>query len=285
MKNFINFVLNLIIAVALSFSFVYALTTTLNMTYGVKDVLIPVCLVVVIASIALGSKLSVKISAIVSVFAVAGGFIYFLKKPFVFKLVYNKAALVFLWFVGYVNREVPLNAQYQRYTLLVLSIIISLIVYIFAVKKFSFHLLLIGGVSLFVAQWMLDYFVNDLPFYVFVFFILICYFKHIYLRNTKVGKGATRQAPAAFLILSAPLCAVVFILAYYMPASDKPIEWDWMDSKIASVNDYIKTRLDIGNSGYFTISSAGFGDDSTRLGGNIHLGGFSRGKHIFKWSN
>lgn len=274
MKNVINsvisYVVNIIIAIFLSFSFVYALTTTLRMTYGANDVLMLVCFVSALCSIAFASRLSVKIFAVASALAVAGGLFYFLKKPSLFNLVHSRTVSTFLWLEGYINGEVALSMEYQNYTLLAFSLVISLAVYLLTVKRFNFYVLLIGGVSLFVAQWMLEYFVSYLSFYVFVFFILVCYFKHIYLRNTEAGQSASRQAPASFLLLSAPLCALIFLLAYYMPASDKPIEWDWMDSKLQSVQSYVKTGLNIGTE-YFEISSTGFGEERLRLGGNVRL--------------
>lgn len=271
MDSFTRYVINLTISVFLSFSFTYALTTTLKMTYEAKDVFLLVCFASVIYSIAFASRLLVKISAVASVLTAAGGLFYFLIKPSVFKLVYSKTVATFLWLKSYINGEVPLSTEYQIYTLLALSIGISLAVYLFTVKKFNFYVLLIGGTSLFAVQWILDYFVSYLSFYVFVFLILVCYFKHIYLRNTAIGQSTSRQAPAVFLILSASMSALVFLFAYYMPASDKPLEWDWMDSKRTLAQGYVQSRLNIGNTEYFAISSTGFGEESSRLGGNVTL--------------
>lgn len=266
----VNYLVNLIIAVALSFSFVYAFTTTWKMTYGAKDVLICVGIISVVCTIAFGSRLAVKISAGASVFVVLGGLYYFLKKPSLYDLVYSKVVSANLWLQGYINGELPLNQEYQEYIFLGISIAISFIVYIFAVKEFNFHVLLIGGVSLFAAQWIIDYFLIYFSFYIFVFFILICYLKHIYLKNTK-GQSPSRQASGAFLLLSVPISALVFLFAFFMPASDKPIEWDWMDSKIESTQSYIERKLNNSNTEYYTIYSTGFGENSLRLGGNVTL--------------
>lgn len=270
-NNFIRYVVNLIIAVFLSFSFVYAFTTTLKMTYGAKDVFFLVCFASIICSITFASRLSVKIFAVASALAAVGGLFYFLKKPSVFQLVYSKTVSAFLWLEGYISGQVPLSMEYQKYALVALSIVISLAVYIFAVKKYNFYVLLIGGAALFAGQWMLDYFVSYFSFYIFVFLILVCYFKHIYLINTAAGQSASRQVPAAFLLLSVPICVLVFIIAYFVPARDAPIELNWMDSKIGSAHGYVKTRLNIGNTEYFAISSTGFGEDGSRLGGNVTL--------------
>ena len=273
MKNLnknINYVVDVIIAVFLSFSIVYALSVTWEMTYSAKDVLILISLVSVGYSIALANRLSLKITALASALVGVGGLLYFSKNPSVIDLVYIKITSTFLWFTGFINKVEPLNMEYQNYVLLALSMGVSLIVYIYTVKRFNFYVLLIGGVSLFVAQWLLEYFIIYLSFYVFVFFILVCYFKHIYLKNTAAGQSSSSPAPAGFLLFSAPICALVFLFAYFMPASDKPLEWNWMNTKISSAQNFVQTNYNI-ESEYFSIYSTGFSEESSRLGGNISL--------------
>ena len=160
MKNLnknINYVVDVIIAVFLSFSIVYALSVTWEMTYSAKDVLILISLVSVGYSIALANRLSLKITALASALVGVGGLLYFSKNPSVIDLVYIKITSTFLWFTGFINKVEPLNMEYQNYVLLALSMGVSLIVYIYTVKRFNFYVLLIGGVSLFVAQWLLEY--------------------------------------------------------------------------------------------------------------------------------
>ncbi len=264
MKNWINpcmsYVINLIIAASLSFSFVYALTSALSMTYEAKDVFLLVFFASILCSIVFMNRLSQKIFAGALVLIAAGSLFYFYFKSSAFKLVYSKTIATFLWLKSYINGEVPLTPEYQLYTLLALSIAISLAVYLFTVKKFNFYVLLVGGMSLFAVQWILDYFVSFLPFYVFVLLILVCYFKYIYVRNNATVQRTSRQAPAAFLLLAAFMSALVFLFAYYMPASDQPLEGEWMQAK-----------LNISNTGYFVTRSTGFSEESSRLGGNITL--------------
>lgn len=259
------------LAIALSFSFVYALTTALSMTMGVKEVLIAVSINLLIYSLAFGTKLALKISICVSMVASIAGLVYFVKNPMLFNVVVAKAAEVFFWFISYMKYEALLSDYYQNYLLLVLSIGVSLAVYLFAVKRFNFYVLLLAGVNLFVAQWILQYFASELSFYLFVFFILVCYFKHIYIRNNKLSKADAYQKSSHFILLAVPICALVFILAWYMPAPQTPIEWKWMDSKIGPVQDYVKTRFNIANSQYYDLSDTGFNENGTRLGGNVRL--------------
>jgi Transglutaminase-like enzymes, putative cysteine proteases len=269
-SSLINYSVDFIIAAALSFSFVYAFTSTLEIDYSAKNVFFLVCFVLAIYSILFINKLAIKISVAFIVFAAVDSIFYYYINPQEFKALYNKIVLIFSWLRKFNAGGALLGREYQKYILIVLTLIISLAVYIFAIKKFNFYILLIGGVSIFAAQWIIGYFVIYFSFYVFLGFILICYFKHIYVRNSKKS-NILRAAPGKFLLFSMPICAIVFILAYYIPANEKPMKWSWLDSKIEFVDRYIKSNFIVGNSEYFSINSTGFGKDSTKLGGNIFL--------------
>lgn len=269
-NSLINYSVDFIIAAALSFSFVYAFTSTLEIDYSAKNVFLLVCFILAIYSISFINKLAIRISVTLIALIAVGNIFYYYIKPQAFKELYSKIVLVFSWLRKFRHGGALLGMEYQRSILIVLALIISLVVYIFAIKKFNFYILLIGGVSIFVGQWMIEYFIIYFSFYVFLSFILICYFKHIYIRNARKS-DALHGKTANFLLFSVPICAIVLISAYYMPASEKPIQWSWMDSKIEVVDRYIKTYFNVGNSEYFSINTTGFGKDGTKLGGNISL--------------
>ena len=269
-NSLINYSVDFIIAAALSFSFVYAFSSTLEIDYSAINVLMLVCFILAAYSISFVNKLATKISVTLIALAAIGNIFYFYVNPEEFKEFYTKIVMVFSWIRNFNPGEALLGMEYQKYILIVITLIISLAVYIFTIKKFNFYILLIGGVSIFAAQWMIGYFVIYFSFYVFLSVILICYFKHIYVRNSRKS-DALQAATANFLLFSVPICAIVLISAYNMPASEKPIQWSWMDSKIEAVNIYIKTNFNIGNSEYFSINSTGFGKNGTKLGGNISL--------------
>jgi Transglutaminase-like enzymes, putative cysteine proteases len=269
-SSLINYSVDFIIAAALSFSFVYAFTSTLQIDYSAKNVFFLICFVLAIYSILFINKLAIKISVAFITFAAVDSIFYYYINPQEFKALYNKIVLIFSWLRKFNPGGALLGREYQKYILIFLALIISLVVYIFTIKKFNLYILLVGGVSLFAAQWITGYFVIYFSFYVFLSFILICYFKHIYVRNSKKS-NVLRTATGTFLLFSLPICAIVFISAYYMPANEKPMKWSWLDSKIEVVNRYIKSNFNIGNSEYFSINSTGFGKNSTKLGGNISL--------------
>ncbi|WP_160686941.1 transglutaminase domain-containing protein [Clostridium sp. C2-6-12] len=269
-SSLINYSVDFIIAAAMSFSFVYAFTSTLEIDYSAKNVFFLVCFVLAIYSILFINKMAIKISVALIAFAAVDSIFYYYINPQEFKGLYGKIVLVFSWLRKFNPGGALLGREYQKYILIVLTLIISLAIYIFVIKKFNFYILLIGGVSIFAAQWIIGYFVIYFSFYVFLGFIIICYFKHIYVKNAR--KSHVLQASTAiFLLFSVPICAIVFFSAYYMPVSEKPMKWSWLDSKIELVDRYIKSNFNVGNSEYFSINSTGFGKDSTKLGGNISL--------------
>lgn len=269
-NSLINYSVDFIIAAALSFSFVYAFSSTLEIDYSAKNVFLLVCFVLAIYSILFINKQAIKISLTLIAVATVGGIFYYYINPEEFKELYSNILLVFSWLEKFRHGEALLGIEYQRAILIVLVLIISLVVYIFAIRKFNFYILLIGGMSIFVGQWMIKYFIIYFSFYVFLSFILICYFKHIYLRNAR-RSDALQGRTACFLLFSIPICAIVLISAYYMPVSEKPIQWSWMDSKVEAVESYIKANFNVRNSEYFSINSTGFGKDGTKLGGDISL--------------
>lgn len=269
-NSLINYSIDFIIAAALSFSFVYAFSSTLEIDYSAKNVFLLVCFILAIYSISFINKQAIKISVTLIALSAVGSIFYYYIKPQAFKELYSNIVLVFSWIRKFTQGEALLGMEYQRFILIILALITSLAVYVFTIKKFNFYILLIGGVSIFVGQWMIGYFIIYFSFYVFLSFILICYFKHIYVRNTRKSEEL-QAATANFLLFSVPIGAIVLISAYYMPVSEKPIQWSWMDSKIQVMDRYIKTNFHVGNSEYFSINSTGFGKDGTKLGGNISL--------------
>lgn len=269
-NSLINYSVDFIVAAALSFSFVYAFSSTLEINYSAKNVLMLVCFILAVYSISFANKLAIKISFTLIALTAAGSIFYYLIKPQVFKGLYGKIVLVFTWLRNFRHGEALLGMEYQKSILIVLAIIISLVIYIFTIKKFNFYILLIGGASIIVGQWIIGYFIIYFSFYVFLSFILICYFKHIYVRNARES-DVLHAETANFLLFSVPICAIVLISAYYMPSSERPIQWSWMDSKIEAMDRYIKTNFNIGNSEYFSINSTGFGKEGSKLGGNISL--------------
>lgn len=77
MKNYtnslMNFSVDFIIAAALSFSFVYAFSSTLEINYSAKNILMLICFILAVYSISFANKLAIKISFTLIALTAAGG--------------------------------------------------------------------------------------------------------------------------------------------------------------------------------------------------------------------
>lgn len=88
---------------------------------------------------------------------------------------------------------------------------------------------------------------------------------HIYNKKS-VQESNDFASLSSFIILAVPVALLVLFLTSVIPASQKPIEWKWLDEKI---NTAFSNRSNIFGSDYFSLSTTGFGSSSNKLGGNI----------------
>jgi len=242
----------------------------MNFTVRADEIMLLAFLASLAYSVIFLNRLSLKISGIIFGAAAIVGAIYFLCDTELFKSFVNTAFSAVHWLTDYISWAAKLDNRYEDLVACFLSILVPLPVYVFTAKKFNFYVLLISGAGLFASQWMLDYFVSYLPFYVFLFLIIVCYFKYIFVRSSSAGPNDF-AAPAFFTMCAAPVCGLAFLLALSIPASDKPIEWEWLDSKIVAFYDFLNSRLGHYTVEYFSLASTGFGDGSGRLGGKVKL--------------
>jgi hypothetical protein len=130
---------------------------------------------------------------------------------------------------------------------------------------------MITGTALFVVQCSYSIVSSLVPFYIFLVAASMVYLKHIY--QSKLSKGPHDYAkPAQIALWSLPVCILIIALSYTVHASDKPIEWKWLDKKIISVYNYFKKNFDYETFDYFSLSSSsGFGDRNNILGGRVRL--------------
>jgi hypothetical protein len=183
----------------MSFSFVYPFTTTLGFTYTPIKVSAIILVFLLLFSILLINRIITKITVIsvisggviLSIYALFTGLMSSFIKPFI-------------WLSNYIYEIEPLNESYASIVTFVFCFIFSLIVYIFTVKKFNFYIITLTGISIFCAQWILDYFVEEkayISFYTFVISIVIYYLLHIYNKKS-VQESNDFVTPSSFIIFT-----------------------------------------------------------------------------------
>ncbi|MFZ5986744.1 MAG: transglutaminase, partial [Bacillota bacterium] len=270
-KKFTDFLAKLVLAVLMSFSLVYPLTTTLMFPYKAYEVFGLVSVILIVYSILFINKLVSRISlslilsalVLVLIYFITFGKIYYITDPII-------------WLNKYINEIESYKNDYIFFITLLFSIGLSLLVYVFTIKKFNFVIIALSGIVLFSTQWMFNYFVNKayISFYTFILSILAYYLMHVYYKKS-LQDSNDFVSPSGFILGIAPVCALVFVITNSMPVSSKPIEWKWMDEKINFVyNHFTDKGSDYGKGqtiGYFSLSSTGFGGENNTLGGDVRL--------------
>ena len=264
-----NYIINFILSVLLCFSFLYALTTSLSFTYGAFSMILSIALFILLYSIIFLNRLSLLSSGIILGIFILFCTVYLLKTGIFFDFINGITRLV-SWLPDYISGNEYLNEKYAMYVTLFLCALVSLPIYFFTFKQFNFYILLASGAGIFVSQWILDYFVSYEAFYIFLFLIVIYYFKHVYNYKTK-HETSDYAAASIFTVWLAPVSAVIIFFSFLIPGSDKPLEWKWLDNKITAVNEYFNTNYKYQAFDIFSVSTAGFGESNGKLGGKARL--------------
>lgn len=262
-------ILSNILSILTSFSMVYALVYTLSFQISPLFLLLIITVITALYNVIFYNRYTILFSSILVLVTFFVRFIFFASRGIISDAV-NKMQVIFYWFLDYVNGYENLNNDYAFWIALVITAAIALLVYIFTVKCFNFYTILSGGILIFVMQSMLNYLISCTSFYMFLALMLLYYFKHIYIRNSLREKN-DYITNSSFIILSIPLAAIIFLTAFFLPKSNKPIEWEWLDQKINTWFEFYNDKFHFTSYDYFSISSTGFGKDNERLGGKVAL--------------
>ncbi|HEX2944558.1 MAG TPA: transglutaminase domain-containing protein [Clostridia bacterium] len=263
---------DILLAMLVTFSIVYALISSLCLPYPVLNVL----LLVVLSTVLFAAMFYNKTASIISFSGI--GLVLLISMIYtLFGAGIDKVSEFFedyyFWLSDFILYPDPVNvnAAFQLLTVIPLCIIVSLFSYCFILRKFRFFVVLIAGIAIFGVQWSYGIVSSLLPFYLFLIATLMIYLKHIY--QGKLSKSPNDYAsPSQIALWSLPVCILIIALAYTIHASDKPIEWKWMDKKIVSVYNYFKKNFDYETFDYFSLSAtSGFGDRNNILGGRVRL--------------
>lgn len=256
----------------MSFSLVYPLTTTLGFPYSSFRILGLVIFILFIYSVLFANRNVSRISVPLAIISMAAGIVFLAVKKDLAYIIQP-----FQWFTKYIYDEAILpDNYYPLFITVILALSLTLLVFIFTMKKFNFIIILSSGTAIFVSQWILNFFVPSayISFYTFVISILAYYLVHIYRKKSLENSNNDFASPSKFILGIAPICVVIVFLANSIPVRSKPIEWKWLDNKINSFYNQLGFgTLGKGSAGfdsdYFSFySTAGFGNDSN-LGGNI----------------
>ena len=257
------------LAQLLSLSFVLALTTSLGLDYPHLKIYMMILAATTLFSIAFINRLSACIGGALAVLAVIAA-IFVIAFKTGFEKFLDFLDDYFYWLSDFIVNSGTPDRTYQLITIVAMCALLSLLTYLFTVKKFLFFILLIVGSAIFVIQWSFNLTTNMLPFYIFLPGILILYFKYVHARKSAATSNEYLNT-GFFTLWIIPVCVAAVLLAASFHASDKPIEWKWLDQKINSVYNYFNKNFDYEVFDYFSVSSSGFGGKDNLLGGRVRL--------------
>ncbi len=269
-KNMTGKIPDILLAFVTSFSLVYALTSSLCLTYHpMKLLLLVILCVTALIGCFLNRKTTVA-TIIILVSALSAGVLYIAFRIGIKDVLFFLDGY-FYWLGDFIQYPGVPDPLYQTITVMVLSLLMSAFSYIFMIRRFSFYVLLAAGMGLFTVQWSYRIFSSMIPFYLYLLVTFMAYMKHIsILKGRKTEHDYVKSGMA--MIWGLPVCVFIIILAFTMHASDKPIEWKWLDQKIVSAYNYFSRNFDYEAFDYFSLTnSSGFGDRNNILGGRVKL--------------
>ncbi|MCX7748994.1 MAG: hypothetical protein N2645_19215 [Clostridia bacterium] len=268
-----NTVYKYILSLLMSFTFVYALAaslwSTFKHTYTHTDLALSVLLSFVLISIIFFNKRTLIVSGSILALALIAFIAYsFYNAQWSLYLdIFNEFTL---WVQNFVNKRASLTLIYEILMMSLMSFGITLLVYYFTVKKYSFLVIALSGVAIFSSQVILKYIVSYPAFYSFLFLALIYYLLHIYFKNASKEYN-DYISPYKFALWAIPLCLTVLLVSFMIPARSKPIQWKWLDTKVRYVNNLFYPKKNYNVFDFFSLSSSGFGEGDTKLGGRVRL--------------
>lgn len=179
----------------------------------------------------------------------------------------------FIWFVditnGYKDISVPL---FTTITVLSITFIITLFVFIFTIKFYNFYVTTILFFSIFFVQLQLNISGSDLSFVLFIFSFLLYYFFYILQKRDK-EKTYDAGNRLKYLIYTLPVCIMVIAITFLFPLNQGRFSIPWLDTKIDKSIDGIINKfsnVDVSSFDYFSFGISGFGK-TDKLGGNLKL--------------
>jgi len=264
----VNYTVNIILCILTSFSMVYALTSTLNFhDYTPAVILKYISVMTAVFAIVFYNKLSFISSIAIAAISLP---IAFLKSEGNARLVSIPGIQEYIsWMEGYTAGYYLLDKTYEAFTVFLLCFFITIAVYVLTCKWHDIFGVLVGGTALFVCQWILDYFVSYLSFFIYLFVIVVYYFRFVHLRRFK-KKNNEYSDSALFSLNVMPVSLIILLTAAVIPAKKEPLNISWLTKNVNRIVNYVNERVFINDQNqYFSISSSGFGDGSL-LGGSVN---------------
>jgi hypothetical protein len=174
----------------------------------------------------------------------------------------------FNWIVNFLYGDNKIDKTYLIIFTIMVNLLISGLAVLFIYMRFNFYIILLSGITMYFIQVINDIVVDVFSLYLYIFIILIYFFKYVY-NNKKLIENNSYTDYSSFSLLTVPLCLII-VLIIGISASDKDfIKTDWYEEKINYISELIFPS-EFDPTEYFDLNSTGFGE-SNKLGGDVKL--------------
>jgi hypothetical protein len=271
LKKILNKLPDIFLSILVAFSLTYALTSSsLCIEHPLAEMLLIIALCTALLCLLFYNRKTSIISSIVLGAASVAGVIYTAASAGIEKVAESVNDYA-LWLYDYIMYPYYNEPLFQKITVIIVCIVVSVLSYIFVLKKFRFFVIMIAGMGLFGFQASYNIVSNNVPFYIFLLAVLMSYLKYVF--GLKASKEKNQYAkPGTLIMWSIPVSILIILLSMSIHASDRPITWQWLDRKFLSVYNYFQKKFDYESFDYFSLSAtSGFGDSRSFLGGRVKL--------------
>lgn len=260
----INFLIDFFLMLLISFSFAFMGLTDLGFSPQALVIIQALVTILLIYSIIFINKKSFLISLIISLTSLAAWIIYIIATNQAEKMLIKFYKLL-IWLYEYNYNSISVNWTYAKILSILVCMGICLGVYLFTKKKWHFLLITLIGSGYFLYLWYKDYLVIRWTIYLFLFSCLLYFFRYRYYRYGKPIESEHSVDYLWFMLWGAIISSVVFIFSYNYSKSHV-IRLQWVRN---TVNKFTAKSNYYYESDEFSVISACFGEDSSRLGGNL----------------
>ncbi len=267
-------------ATVLAFSLAYGLATTFNLTFGIGEVLLlcvlcmsTLCLLCYNMKVFLG-LLCVGILIIIGQSGIYLLSFVFAENEFIQTTalgikdsavgLYDWALRYGFWLNTYVQGVAYDEAGYKFIMLLAFTLLSCTACYIFAVRRFSFYVLLVGGLALFISSFVLGFMSSYAAFFVYLFMLSI-----YLMMKVRIGFGKKHDFDIPlfkFTLPILPVLALMVTLLWFVPTSDKPLAWEFVTVNANRVANFFNDFFYMNDDSPLSIFTAE--SDKINLGGS-----------------
>lgn len=201
-------------------------------------------------------------------------FACWIETPFSKGILKEVEGVLSLWQRIAFNMPIDLDSMhFDETSMVVITLIASVVVLVLFNKLSSFYILTGVILSFFLFSWFMSAIESKLLFFIFCTLTVLSYLNKVYRQKLKLGLVSGDFSIGNMLLFTIPIVMIPVLIILFIPKSEHPIKWEWLDIKINNALLYFEQRFNYIELENFSLSSIGFSNDKTkRLGGAVNPG-------------